>query len=236
LVSGVESAGNGIKNAFNAVVSWFESLPSRFVQFGANMINGLKNGISSVMGTIGSVISNGFNSAISFLTSLPGKALQWGKDFIQGLIDGIKGAIGGVINAVSGVADKIKGFLHFSVPDEGPLTDYETWMPDFMGGLAQGIDKNKSKVTDAIKGLSKDMSVGLNLNKLNPIPAADNIGQGIINNRNNRSINNTNGSIQPQTEDHRVTNNYHIDNINLHEVNNADDMLNDITRFVTTHS
>ena len=31
--------------------------------------------------------------------------------------------------AVSSVADKIRSFLNFSVPDEGPLTDYESWIP-----------------------------------------------------------------------------------------------------------
>ena len=30
--------------------------------------------------------------------------------------------------AVSSVADKIRSFLHFSVPDEGPLTDYDIWI------------------------------------------------------------------------------------------------------------
>ena len=43
-----------------------------------------------------------------------------------------------------GVADTIRSFLHFSVPDEGPLTDFESWMPDFMSGLAKGIQKTKS--------------------------------------------------------------------------------------------
>lgn len=164
LVSGVESAGNGIRNAFNSVLSWFSSLPSRFVQFGANMINGLRNGISSVMGSIGSVISSGFNSAISFITSLPGRALSWGRDFIDGLKNGIMSGIGGIINAVSGVADKIKSFLHFSVPDQGPLTDYETWMPDFMGGLSRGIDKNKFKVIDSLKSLTSDMKLNSKIN------------------------------------------------------------------------
>jgi phage-related protein len=184
LVSGVESAGNGIRNAFNSVVNWFSSLPSRFVQFGSNMINGLRNGISSVMGTIGGVISSGFNGAIGFITSLPGRALNWGRDFINGLKNGIMSGIGGIINAVSGVADKIRSFLHFSVPDEGSLTDYESWMPDFMGGLANGIDKNKYKVTDAIKGLSTDMSVGMKLNS-NNIAGSKIEGSANVNTANN---------------------------------------------------
>ena len=40
------------------------------------------------------------------------------------------------------VAETIKSFLHFSVPDEEPLTEYESWMPDFMSGLAKGIQRD----------------------------------------------------------------------------------------------
>lgn len=166
LVASVQSVGNGIKNGFNEVVSWFEGLPSRFIQFGSNMINGLSNGISSVLGTIGGVVSSGFSSAISFITRLPSEAFTWGSDMIQGIVKGIKAAAGAVGAAVSGVAQDIRKFLHFSVPDEGPLADYESWMPDMMSGLAKGITSKKSLVTNAIKGLSTDMSLGLNANVL----------------------------------------------------------------------
>lgn len=43
---------------------------------------------------------------------------------------------------MKGVGEKIRSFLHFSRPDEGPLRDYETWMPDMMEGLAKGIRNN----------------------------------------------------------------------------------------------
>lgn len=42
------------------------------------------------------------------------------------------------------------------------MTEYESWMPDFMEGLAKGIEKSKSVVTDAIAGVSKDMSINAN--------------------------------------------------------------------------
>ena len=48
-------------------------------------------------------------------------ALTWGKDMIMGIVDGIKGAVSYIEDAVKGVADKIRSFLHFSVPDQGPL-------------------------------------------------------------------------------------------------------------------
>lgn len=77
----------------------------------------------------------------------------------MGIVNGIKSCIGAVGDAVSSVADKIRSFLHFSVPDEGPLTDYETWMPDFMSGLAKGIEKSKGMVAKAMDGVAADMVV-----------------------------------------------------------------------------
>ena len=42
-------------------------------------------------------------------------------------------------DAAKSVANKVKSYLHFSKPDEGPLRDYETWMPDFVEGLAKKL-------------------------------------------------------------------------------------------------
>lgn len=95
---------------------------------------------------------------------LPAKALKWGKDMIDGFIDGLKNKVKSVIGVVQNVAEEIKKFLGFSAPEEGAMKDYETWMPDFMSGLARGIKDNKGKVTSAIKGLSADMSVNVNPN------------------------------------------------------------------------
>lgn len=94
-----------------------------------------------------------------FITGLASSAFKWGSDIINGIVDGIMSCIGKVKDAVSNVAETIKSYLHFSVPDEGPLTEYESWMPDFMSGLAKGIEKSKSMVTDAVSGLAADMVI-----------------------------------------------------------------------------
>ena len=86
-------------------------------------------------------------------------AFSWGADIIEGIVNGIKSCIGKVKDAVCSVADTIKSFLHFSVPDEGPLTEYESWMPDFMSGLAKGIENSKGMVRDAVSGLAADMVI-----------------------------------------------------------------------------
>lgn len=179
---------SGAINIFNGLINFFRNLPGTMVTLGSNIINGLKNGISSVMGTIGGVIRSGFSSAISYLTSLPSQALGWGKDIINGIVNGIKSAAGAVGAAVSGVAQDIRSFLHFSVPDQGPLVDFESWMPDFMNGLAKGIIKSKSLVTDAVKGLTTDMSIGM---KLSPSMG----GVGAFGNSNNSTTTNSYGSL-----------------------------------------
>ena len=92
---------------------------------------------------------------------LPNKAKQWGKDMVQGLIDGIKSMLGNVGNAVNKVAEKIKNFLHFSRPDIGPLRDYETWMPDFVKGLARTMSNSSGILEDATLDLANDMSNSL---------------------------------------------------------------------------
>ncbi len=146
----ISTAWNGIKNTVSTVVNGIKNTVS-------TVFNNIKSSISGTMGNIVNVIKTGFNNAISFITSLPSKALQWGKDIIMGIVNGIKSCIGAVSDAVSSVANKIKSFLHFSVPDEGPLTDYESWMPDFMKGLAKGIEDSKSMVARAMDGVAADM-------------------------------------------------------------------------------
>ena len=159
--SAVTSVVNGIKSTITSVWNGIKSTVSSVVNSIKNTVttvfNNIWNGIKGTMGKIVSSIKEGFNQAISFITSLPSKALQWGKDMIMGIVNGIKSCIGAVGDAVSSVANKIKSFLHFSVPDEGPLTDYESWMPDFMKGLAKGIEDSKSMVAKAMDGVAADM-------------------------------------------------------------------------------
>lgn len=152
----ISTLWNGIKSTITSIVNGIKTTVG-------NVFNNILSAIKNTVGNIASAIKNGFQTAISFITSLPSKALQWGKDIIMGIVNGIKSCISKVGDAVSSVAEKIKSFLHFSVPDEGPLTDYESWMPDFMKGLADGIEKSKSVVADAVGGVADDMVLNPNV-------------------------------------------------------------------------
>lgn len=165
---------NAIKTAITTVVNAIKTVISTvwnsIKSMVTSIVNGIKNTVTSVfqnilsgikgtMGNIVTTIKDGFNQAISFITSLPSKALQWGKDIIMGIVNGIRSCIGAVGDAAASVAEKIKSFLHFSVPDEGPLTEYESWMPDFMKGLAKGIEGSRGLIEKAVRGVSEDMVI-----------------------------------------------------------------------------
>lgn len=148
----ITTVWNTIKNVFTTVLNTIKSVVSGAFN---SMWSGIKNTVSKIVESI----KTGFNNAVSFIKNLASSAFQWGADIIQGIVNGIKSCIGTVKDAVTNVAETIRSFLHFSVPDEGPLTDYESWMPDFMSGLAKGIDQSKAMVTKAVEGVAGDMVI-----------------------------------------------------------------------------
>lgn len=169
----ITTVWNAIKNVVTTVTN---SIKNGAVNGFKSLVNGIKGAVSGVS----NIIQNAFDAAINFITSLPGKALQWGRDFINGLKDGIMAGVNGIVSAVKGIGDKIRSFLHFSRPDEGPLRDYEKWMPDFMTGLANGIYDNIDKVqkaASAVSGTIDSTITGRVTDMANNVPS---LGGGMI--------------------------------------------------------
>ena len=148
----VSSAWNSIKSMISSVMNTIKSVIT-------SIWNNVKSAIGSIIGQIYTVIHSGFEKAVGYVKGLASQAFNWGKDLVMGIVNGIKSCISAVTDAVTGVADKIRSVLHFSVPDEGPLTDYESWMPDFMSGLAKGIEKSRGLVQKAVSGVAADMVI-----------------------------------------------------------------------------
>jgi hypothetical protein len=119
----------------------------------------LLEGIKATIGNVRDAIVTGIQAAIDWITSLPAEALKWGSDIIDGIVSGIQSAVGRVGAALKGVADKIKSFLGFSEPEDGPLSDFHTYMPDMIDLMASGITSGKKKVKDALEGMTGEMSV-----------------------------------------------------------------------------
>lgn len=87
-----------------------------------------------------------------------GKSSSWGSDLVQNLINGIRGKLGELRTWAGHIAQTIKSHIHFSKPDEGPLSDFDTYMPDMMQGLADGIKNNMGQITNMMQQLTGNMS------------------------------------------------------------------------------
>ena len=213
VLSAIKTVVNNVWNQISSIVSSvLDTIFATVSKIWNNMkssiegvMDGIKNGISSSISNIKSTIENGFNAAVDFITGLASQAWNWGSDIIGNIVDGIRYRIQDIANAVTDVADTIRSYLHFSVPDTGPLTDFESWMPDFMKGLAKGIDKSKKYVEAAVSTVADAMQItmesGLNMS-IDNVSGAMMQGShdSVINNyttNNNQTINQTNNSPKP---------------------------------------
>ncbi len=157
LVNIITGAWDVITTIWGAVVEFFSGIFQNVWDAIVEKVTGIKD-----------AIVNGFTAAIDWIKSLPEQAVQWGADIIQGIVDGIMGAISWVGDAVAGVADKIKSFLGFSEPEDGPLSDFHTYMPDMMDLMTKGITAGKEKVKAALELVTGDMSVIAKSNVVSP--------------------------------------------------------------------
>ena len=189
------SVWNGIKETVSGAVSavWetistvfstiWEFISGVATNIWTAITTAFTNILSGITGTIGNIkdsIVTGFTAAIDWIKSLPAQALQWGADIINNIVEGIKGAVGKVGEAVSGIASKIKGFLGFSEPDEGPLSDFHTYMPDMIDLMTKGISAGKAKVRDALGALTGDMSIMAQANVASPTTARTAMGSNSV--------------------------------------------------------
>ena len=130
------------------------------------------NGVSNTISNLKSIIGNTLNSIISSMRN-------WGADMIDSLVGGIKSKIASVGSAVAGVASTIKSYIHFSEPDVGPLSDFNTYMPDMIKGMVTGIENGIPQIQTAMTDLAGSMV---------PNTMTDSVGSKSMTNNNSVNI------------------------------------------------
>ena len=138
-------------NIWNGIKTTVSDLVNNTKNAAVNGFNAMKDGISNAISSIPDLIRGIFDKVRDIIQNIISSAWEWGSDFIEGLKEGIMSGVKGIISTIKGIADKIRSLLHFSRPDEGPLRDYETWMPDFIDGMVKGLDRNVYKISDAVR-------------------------------------------------------------------------------------
>lgn len=114
IVAGIQGVFGGVSdfivNSFNGAVSFLQELPSKFLGWGADMVQGLVDGIRGAIGAVGDAVQAVADKITSFLHfSRPDVGPlhyyeSWMPDFMQGLAGGITGNMHLVENAVAGLS------------------------------------------------------------------------------------------------------------------------------------
>ncbi len=147
LSNAFKAAGNAIKGVFNNLKTWASNVKAALVQ----TFTALGDAIKARATGIGTAVVEGVSKAVNFIKELPSKAYTWGTDMIDSFINGIKQKIANLQEALRGAAQKVKDFLGFSEPKEGPLSNFHTFAPDMMDLFAKGIKDSTSVVTNALQ-------------------------------------------------------------------------------------
>lgn len=127
--------------------SWKAIAVGVFTTFGDNAKDAVQGAVDAIGGTLQGMVGN---------------AMNWGREFIQNFIDGIKERMSGLLDSVKEMAEQVSSYLHFSVPDTGPLADADTWMPDFMKLLAEGVEKNTPTLLNRVQNAARQISAAYN--------------------------------------------------------------------------
>lgn len=128
-------------NIFGAVLSYLSGLGGQFSAYGANLIDGLKNGIMSRVGAVVAAISGVVAQVKSAFTGAKGMDIHspsrvfkaYGGFMMQGLDQGLTGNAKNVIHTTQGLTDKIKDGMTHIVPNHTSITGAVTGGQGYMG-------------------------------------------------------------------------------------------------------
>lgn len=151
LIALIEGIIKGIGNIFNSGGTIISKL-----------IEGIKNAFGSLLNIGGEII----NTIWEGLKELPNKAVKWGKDFITGFTEGVAEKYSTLKAKVTSMATIIKSIFHFSKPDEGPLREYEKWMPDFIKGLAKTMDSSSYILRNQSEELANEIKKSMDFDDI----------------------------------------------------------------------
>lgn len=148
------------------------------------IIEGLIRATPTILAEIPTLITSMLEEFGQLGPQLASNALEWGIDMVQNLIDGVRSMFGNLSDAASNLASCISDYLHFSVPEKGPLSDMDVHggaglVRSFIEGIEDGgpeleatLNRTLSLPTMAAPELISDMS-GTGGNIVIPV----NIGQ-----------------------------------------------------------
>lgn len=176
-----EETKNKVKEKWDSITSNIQEKASAIKNYVGGRLSEMKQafdsnggGIKGTVAAMWSYIKGNYRDGFNLLNQLTGgklaevagkflkvkdDAVNWGRDMIQGFIDGITEKWEALKSKVAGVAQTVKDFLGFSVPKKGPLSDADTYMPDFIQLLSNGLRGGAGEISAAADRLANAMVI-----------------------------------------------------------------------------
>ncbi len=137
-----------------------ERMAAESVKKAEAMRSGIETKMAQMKKDLDSQSQSIVSQVLGNLGGMVGGAINVGKNMISGLAGAIKGGVSGVLGGIKDVAGSIGGaiasFLHFSKPDEGPLSSVDEWMPHFGETLSTGLAQIVPEVQIALRRLTDE--------------------------------------------------------------------------------
>ena len=114
------------------------------------IIEGLVLATPDILAAIPTLISEMLEEFGQLGPELASNALEWGIDMVQNLIDGVRSMFGNLSDAASNLASCISDYLHFSVPEKGPLADFDESGSDMIDTFINSMNSEDAALERAL--------------------------------------------------------------------------------------
>ena len=131
------------------------------IQLIAALILGIVGAIPDILSTIVDLGATLLEQLGSIWETLADSASTWGADLIDGFISAISAGFNRLRETVSNAAQIVADYLHFSVPDKGPLSDFDESGGDLIDVFDKGIKDNLGELEAVMNLTANTVANGL---------------------------------------------------------------------------
>lgn len=159
IITPVQDAWNWVTGKISALKDWLASKWSEIGNDARQLWDKFTGAISSTWSNVTGWIHDHIVQPIEdTIKGLINNALDWGKNLINMFIQGIESKINDLKNTLSNVASNVGKFLGFhSPPPEGPAADSDTWAPNFVNMLIEGLDSSAVRLAAAAANVASQL-------------------------------------------------------------------------------
>ena len=97
-------------------------------------------------------------NATSIFNTLSANARIWAMDMMSQFIGGINDMMPALVDTLVGVADTVNSYIGFSLPEKGPLSDFDKSGPDMIDLFAEGMEGKTGRLTEALNAIAETVS------------------------------------------------------------------------------